>query len=369
MERLLVEPFYVMRVLERAKEIEKEGKEVIHLEIGEPDLPVPKRVKEKAKEFLSRFEQKYTESAGIYPLREEIARYYCETYQVEVEPENVVITPGSSPGLLAVLKVVSERIGQISYSDPGYPCYKNMLNLLSSEGRAVPVSPESSFKVLPQQVETPALIVNSPSNPTGVVYTLEELKALSEKAFLVSDEIYHGLTYFERAPSVLEVTDKCVVLNGFSKFFLMTGWRLGWLILPDELVSDVTAILQNTVISPSTLSQYSALACFEEEVLEELRSNVEVFKERREVLLKGLKEVGFKVPSEPRGAFYVYADVSDFTEDSFSFAFELLEKVGVAVTPGRDFGYNRTNEFIRFSFCTSVENIEKALERLYSYLR
>jgi len=369
MERLLVEPFFVMKVLERAREIEKEGKEVIHLEIGEPDLPVPRKVKEKAREFLERHESKYTESTGIYPLRERIARYYGEVYGVSVEPERVIVTPGSSPGLLALLKVVSERLGRVSYPDPGYPCYKNMLKLLSLEGVALPVEPENSFKVLPSQVKTPVLIVNSPANPTGVVYTEKELRSLSEKAFLVSDEIYHGLVYSGRAPSVLEVSDRCAVVNGFSKFFLMTGWRLGWMVVPEEFLADITAILQNTVISPPTVSQYAALACFEEEVLEELRRNVEIFRKRGELLLKGLEEIGFKVPARPQGAFYIYADASAFTDDSFNFAFELLERTAVAVTPGRDFGYNKTGRFVRFSFCTSIEKIEKALERLRSYLR
>jgi len=368
MERLLVEPFFVMKVLERAKELEKEGRRIIHLEIGEPDLPVPKRVKERAKEHLERAEQKYTESVGIYPLREAIARYYKDFYGVDVEPERVVLTPGSSPGLLALLKVVSERIGEISFTDPGYPCYKNMLKFLNVKGRVIPVSPESSFKPSPKDVETPALIVNSPSNPTGSVYTGQELAQLSKRAFLISDEIYHGLTYHGRAVSALEVTQNCAVVSGFSKFFLMTGWRLGWMVIPSELLPDVTAILQNIVISPPTLSQYAALACFEPEVLEELRSNVEIFKKRRELLLKGLKELGFKIPSPPQGAFYIYADASPFTDDSFSFAFELLERAGVAVTPGRDFGENQTEKFVRFSFCTGVEMIEEALERLRKFL-
>ncbi|WP_456341894.1 aminotransferase class I/II-fold pyridoxal phosphate-dependent enzyme [Thermovibrio sp.] len=368
MEKLLVEPFFVMKVLERAKELEKEGKEVIHLEIGEPDLPVPERVKERAKEFLSKFEQKYTESTGIYPLKEAIAHYYEKTYGVKVEPERVVITPGSSPGLLALLKVVRERVGEISYPDPGYPCYKNVLKFLNLKGRGVPIYPEEEFKVKAERVETHALIVNSPSNPTGVIYSKEELKALSEKAFLISDEIYHGLVYDERAPSALEVSNNCAVVNGFSKFFLMTGWRLGWMVVPKELLPDITAILQNTVISPPTLSQYAALACFEEEVLEELSSNAEIFRKRRDVLLKGLKELGFKIPAEPKGAFYIYADASRFTDDSFKFAFEVLEKTAVAITPGRDFGENQTEKFVRFSFCTSVEKIEEALERLRGFL-
>ncbi len=368
MERLLVEPFYVMKVLERAKEIERSGEKVIHLEIGEPDLPVPQKVKEEAKKAIDTYEMRYTESVGIFPLREAIAGYYEREYGVRVKPEQVIVTPGSSPGLLALLKVLGEILGEISYTDPGYPCYKNMLKFLNLKGKAVNVYPETDFKVKPENVETPVLMVNSPSNPTGTIYSKEELRELSEKTFLVSDEIYHGLTYSGRAPSVLEVTRNAAVVNGFSKFFLMTGWRLGWLVVPEELVPDLTAILQNIVISPPTVSQIAAVKCFDKEVLEELRRNVEVFRKRRDLLLKGLKEIGFKIPAEPQGAFYIYADASNFTDNSYEFAFEVLERAKVAITPGRDFGYNGTERFVRFSFCTELSKIEEGLERLRKYL-
>ncbi len=369
MERSLVEPFYVMKVLERAKEIEKSGEKVIHFEIGEPDLSVPEKVKEAASKAVLNYEMKYTESTGIPELKEAISGYYEREYGIKVSPKRIVITPGSSPGLLTVLKVLYEEIGKIGYTDPGYPCYKNMINFLGIEGKAVNVCPEGEFKPRPSDVDVPVLIVNSPSNPTGALYTERELRQLSKRAFLISDEIYHGLVYWGRAPSSLEVTDKTVVVNGFSKFFLMTGWRLGWMVVPEELVSEVRAILQNIVISPPTLSQIAAVKCFDEEVLSELRENVKTFKERRDVMLKGLKEIGFKIPYEPQGAFYIYADASEFTDDSFSFSFELLERAKVAVTPGRDFGYNQTNKFVRFSFCTDIKNIEEGLERLYNYLR
>ncbi|WP_456436256.1 aminotransferase class I/II-fold pyridoxal phosphate-dependent enzyme [Thermovibrio ammonificans] len=369
MEKFQIEPFYVMQVLERAKELEKRGREVIHLEIGEPDLPVPERVKRKAAELLTETELKYTPATGIPKLKEAIAEFYYSRYRVVVEPEQVVVTPGSSPGLVAALKTVSRLVGEISFTDPGYPCYKNTLKVLGEEGVALPVGPENSFKVRPFQVNTPALIVNSPANPTGAVYTKRELEKLSKRAFLISDEIYHGLTYGEEAPSALEVTRNCIVVNGFSKFFLMTGWRVGWLIVPPEMVEPINAILQNTVIAPPTLSQLAAVECFSEEVLSELQENVKVFRKRKEILLNGLKEIGFKVPVEPKGAFYIWADASPFTEDSFKFAFELLERTSVAVTPGRDFGYNGTEKFVRFSFCTETEKILEALERLYSYLR
>ena len=369
MERLLIEPFYVMKVLERAKELEREGRRVIHFEVGEPDLPVPEIVKKKALEALKRTELRYTETAGIPPLREKIAEYYKRIYGVKVNPEQVIVTPGSSIGLLAVLKVVSERLGSVAYPDPGYPCYKNMLKFLKADSEPINVEPEERFKVKPEKLSTRAVVINSPSNPVGVVYTKEELQKISEKAFVISDEIYHGLTYGKGAPSILEVTDNAVVVSGFSKFFLMTGWRVGWLIVPDWMVKDVVAILQNIAISAPTLSQIAALACFEEECLEELKAKVEVFKKRREVMLKGLKELGFGIPAYPEGAFYVFADASPFTEDSFSFAFKVLEEAGVAITPGRDFGYNRTERFVRFSFCTDERNIEEGLERLRKFLR
>ncbi len=364
----MVEPFYVMKVLERAKELEREGKKIIHFEVGEPDLPVPEIVKKKALEVLKRTELRYTEAAGIPPLREKIAEYYQETYGVKVSPEQIIVTPGSSIGLLAVLKVVSERIGNVAYPDPGYPCYKNMLRFLKAESKPVYVNPEENFKIKPEKLSTQAVVINSPSNPVGTVYTKEELKRISQKAFVISDEIYHGLTYEERAPSILEVTDNAAVISGFSKFFLMTGWRVGWLIAPKSLVKDIVAILQNIAISAPTLSQITALVCFEKECLEELRENVKTFKKRRNLMLSGLKEIGFNVPVEPKGAFYIFADVSNFTEDSFRFAFEVLEKTGVAITPGKDFGYNKTRCFVRFSFCTDERNIEEGLERLRKFL-
>ena len=365
----MVEPFYVMKVLERARELEREGRKIIHFEVGEPDIPVPEIVKKRAVEAASKVEFRYTESAGIFPLRERIAAYYHETYGVNVSPKQVIITPGSSPGLLAVLKVVSEKVGKVAYPDPGYPCYKNMLRFLKANGRPVNVEPENRFKLTPDRVVTEAVIVNSPSNPVGIVYTAEELRRISEKAFVISDEIYHGLTYSGRAVSVLEVTSNAVVASGFSKFFLMTGWRVGWLVVPRWMIPDLVAILQNVVISAPSFSQLAALACFEEECLEELRKNVEIFRRRRDLMLKGLKEIGFRIPAEPEGAFYIFADASPFTDDSYTFAFEVLERTGVAVTPGRDFGYNRTRRFIRFSFCTDEKNIEEGLERLYRFLR
>ncbi len=358
-----------MKVLERAKELEASGRSVIHFEVGEPDLPVPEIVKRRAAEVVKTVELKYTESTGIRPLREKIAEYYEKAYSINISPDQVIITPGSSPGLLSALKVVSERVGVVSYTDPGYPCYRNMLKFLNLKGVSIPVNPEGGFKVSPKDVKAEALVLNSPSNPTGVIYSKEELEKLSGRAFIVSDEIYHGLVYSGKAPSVLEVTDRAVVVNGFSKFFLMTGWRLGWVVAPEWMVEDMRAVLQNITISPPTLSQYAALACFEEECLSELKRNIEIFKKRRDLMLQGLKEIGFRIPVEPEGAFYIFADVSEFTNDSYSFAFEVLEKTGVAITPGRDFGYNGMDKFVRFSFCTDETFIEEGLERLYRFLK
>jgi aspartate/methionine/tyrosine aminotransferase len=364
----LVRPFYVMEILERAKELEQKGEKVIHFEVGEPDLPVPEKIKKAAVEAIEKTELKYTESLGIPKLREAIAGFYEREYGVKVPPERVVVTPGSSPGLLSALKVAS-RLGKIGYTDPGYPCYKNLIDLLNVEGVPVKVSAENGFKPKPEDINTEVFIVNSPANPTGTVYEKEELEELSKRAFLISDEIYHGLVYSGRAPSVLEVTGNAVVVNGFSKFFLMTGWRLGWLIVPDWFVPDVQAILQNAVISAPTVSQLAAVKCFDEDVLEELKENVETFKKRRDLMVKGLKEIGFKILHEPQGAFYVYADASSFSTDSLSFSLEVLEKTKVAITPGIDFGYNETNRFMRFSFCTSLKQIEEGLERLYRFLK
>jgi len=366
----LIEPFYVMKVLERAKELEREGKRVIHFEVGEPDLPVPDIVKRRASEALRDQELKYTESTGIPLLKERIAEFYYNSYGVNVSPERVIITPGSSIGLLAVLKVVRERVGGIAFTDPGYPCYRNMMKFLGFEGEAIKLSDRDGFSIPAGDFSTDSIVVNSPSNPTGKLIAAKDYRRLSEKAFIISDEIYHGIVYGgRRASTVLEVTEDAVVVNGFSKFFLMTGWRVGWLVVPDWMVEDVRTVLQNIAISAPTLSQIAAVSCFEEECMEELRGNVETFERRRNLMLSGLKEIGFNVPLEPEGAFYVYADVSRFTDDSFRFSFELLERAGVAVTPGRDFGSNMAERFVRFSFCTDENRIEEGMERLYRFLR
>ncbi|SMP16989.1 Aspartate/methionine/tyrosine aminotransferase [Desulfurobacterium pacificum] len=364
-----IKPFYVMEILEKAKELERKGKEIIHFEVGEPDLPVPEKVKKEAIKALNEMEMKYTESTGILPLKEKITEYYCETYGVNASPEQVIITPGSSPALLAVLKVIGEKLGEIAYTDPGYPCYKNMLNFLKVKSRKIDVRAENGFEIPVNEIESPAMIINSPANPTGKILSRERIKKLSEKCFLISDEIYHGLTYGKRAISALEVTEECCVVGGFSKFFLMTGWRVGWVIVPKWMVKEITAILQNIVISPPTVSQIAALKCFDEEVLEELKENVKVFEKRRNLMLKGIQELGFKVPVKPEGAFYIYADCSKFSNDSYSFTSRILEKAGVAITPGIDFGENETDRFVRFSYCTDENKIEKGLEKLYKHLK
>ncbi len=363
----ICEPFYVMKVLEKAKELERKGYDVIHLEVGEPDLRVPSKIVKKAKFFLEKFESKYTESTGIYELKEKLAEFYEKNYNVKIDPKRIIITPGSSIALLVAIKIANTYFGEISYSDPGYPCYKNILSFLNLKGIPIKVEMENNFKLHPEDIKSPVIIINSPSNPTGTVYKREDLVEISKKAFIISDEIYHGITYSDRAVSAIEVTEKCIVINGFSKFFLMTGWRLGWMIVPEELIYEVTKILQNVTICPPALSQYAALVCFDDDVLEELKNNIEIYRERMKVLINGLNEMNFKA-KEPEGAFYIYADASKHTDNSLNFVFELLEKAHIAITPGIDFGENKTNKFVRFSFCTEKVKIEEALNRLYKYL-
>ncbi len=363
-----MKPFYVMEVLEKAKKLEKEGRDIVHFEVGEPDFPMPSRLREIASDVLKRSEFKYTESIGIYPLRERISEYYEKIYGVKISPERVVITTGSSIGLLALLKVVSKEFDVIGYADPGYPCYKNMLEFIGAKAVPLKVNSDTKFKVL-HISDVDALVIGSPSNPTGSLYSKEELKELSERAFIVSDEIYHGITFGEKAHTVLEVSENTAVSNGFSKFFLMTGWRLGWLILPEDWVRDVQLLLQNISISPPTISQLIAVHCFDDDVLQDLKEKVGVYKRRRDIMVAGLKEIGFDIPVEPEGAFYVYADASKFTDDSFSFCFEVLDKASVAITPGIDFGDNGTDRFVRFSFTVPESRIEEGIERLYKFLR
>ena len=370
-----ISSFIVMDILERAKELEAQGIDVVHMEVGEPDFPTPQKVIEAGRQALAQKATFYTQSVGIPELKEAISSYYKESYGVEVSPERIIVTPGSSPALMAALRIALESDGICGLPDPGYPCYKNMVNFLGGQWKPINVFAVQGFKVVTEQIEgIGSLVLNSPSNPTGAVYSHQELESLVRTAeakgvTIISDEIYHGITYTqERVPSVLEFTDEALVINGFSKFFLMTGWRLGWMVVPQKMVRLMQCIAQNLFICPPAVAQKAALASFNPEVMEELRQKVSIYRKRRDYIIEALKEMEIHVDPVPQGAFYIYADVSKYTKDSFSFCKRALEEAHIGITPGVDFGSNNTNLYIRFSYANTLERLKEGMNRLKDWL-
>ncbi len=373
-ERLVdVNPFLVMDVLDRAKELERQGKEIIHLEIGEPDFDTPQKIRQAGIDALRSGETHYTHSMGIYELRQAVCDWYRKQYRVKLDPEQVLITMGTSPGLLLVLSVLAGPGDEVLLADPGYACYPNFIRYLGAKPVFVQIHEEQRFQLTADQVKrrlsprAKALLINSPSNPTGTLLEPEVMADLARLGIpIISDEIYHGLVYTGRACSVLEFTSNAFVLNGFSKLFAMTGWRLGYVISPPAYVRTMQKLQQNFFISPAAFVQRAGIVALTEDhpELEEMRRIYDI---RRREMVRLLREAGFGVTAEPTGAFYVFANAKAFSRRSLEFAFELLENTGVAVAPGVDFGPNGEG-YLRFSYASSVENIRKGIGRIARYL-
>lgn len=366
-------PFIVMDILEKAKEMEAQGANIIHLEIGEPDFPTPEPIKEAAWRALKEGDTHYTHSLGKPELREEIARYYQRKYGVKVSPDQIVVTSGTSPALLLTLSVLLEREDEVILSDPHYACYPNFIRYVEGRPVFVPVREEDGFKYRVEDIRsclsprTKAIMVNSPANPTGTVFTAAELKALAGLGpYIISDEIYHGLVYEGREHTILEFTDRAFVINGFSKLYAMTGWRLGYVIAPPQFVRALQKLQQNLFICAGSFVQAAAIAALRE-CDEHVAKMVQIYDERRRYLLMRLKVMGVATQVEPTGAFYALANVKKYTRDSYAFALEILEKTGVAVTPGIDFG-RHCEGYLRISYANSLENIKEGMARLESFL-
>ena len=369
-----IPPFIVMDVLERAHELEKQGREIIHLEIGEPDFPTPECICQAAVSAMNRGETHYTHSLGIPQLREAICEHYLNTYGVEVTPDRVMVTSGTSPALFMIFSAVLDPGDQIILSDPHYPCYPNFAGFIGAEPVFVKGYESEGFQVRPEDVKkamgarTRAALINSPSNPTGNVLSQERMAQIADLGIpVISDEIYHGLVYGEDAHSILEFTDNAFVLNGFSKLYAMTGWRLGYLICPSDFIRPLQKIQQNFFISAGSLSQWAGLAALTQAGSDVARMK-SIYNERRLYMIARLRELEFGLPVDPMGAFYVLADAGKFSGDSFAFAFELLENTGVGTSPGVDFGKNAEGH-IRFSYANSLENIKEGLDRIGNYLK
>jgi len=370
-----IEPFHVMALLARANQLQAEGHDVIHLEIGEPDFTTAAPIVAAGQAALAAGHTRYTAARGLPALREAIAAFYAQRYRLDIDPQRILITPGGSGALLLAASLLVDPGKHWLLADPGYPCNRHFLRLVEGAAQLVPVGPEERYQLTPQAVaeywndDSVGALLASPANPTGTLLSAQELAALSQAlkargGHLVVDEIYHGLTYGVDASSVLEVDDDAFVLNSFSKYFGMTGWRLGWLVAPEEAVGDLEKLAQNLYISAPSMAQHAALACFEPQTLAILEERRAAFAERRDFLLPALRELGFAIAVEPQGAFYLYADISAFGGDAYAFCQYFLENQHVAFTPGLDFGRYRSGHHVRFAYTQSLSRLEEAVERI-----
>ncbi len=363
-----------MDVLERAKEIEALGNKVIHFEIGEPDLPTPKIICDEAIEAIRLGDTKYTSSLGIPELREAIAEDYREKYGISIPPDRVVITSGSSPALFLSMLSLLERGDEVIITDPHYSCYPQIIQIAGGVAKRVRIYEEEGFQINIDNIKktvskkTKAIMINTPSNPTGVVLEPNVMKEISELGFcIISDEIYHGLVYEGKEHTIYEFTDKAFSVNGFSKLYSMTGWRLGYFVVPDDFIRPVQKLQQNLFISPNPFVQRAGIAAIKK-AKREANEMVKIFSERRKKMIKGLRSLGFKIRSEPKGAFYVFVNAKGLNDRSKDLAFDMLEKSHVAVTPGIDFGYGGEG-YLRFSYTTSIDDIEEGIKRLSEYMK
>jgi aspartate/methionine/tyrosine aminotransferase len=373
-----IEPFHVVELLTRARQLEAEGRDIIHMEVGEPDFPTPEPIAEAAIRAIQSGKTKYTEALGLPALREAISAFYQERYGVSVPAGRIAITNGASGALNLAFACLADPGCEWLLTDPGYPCNRHILRTFEGKPRGIPVGPATNFQPTPALLRqhwtpnTAGLLVASPANPTGTLLTLTEIEALAavcreKNGHFLVDEIYHGLTYDQEAATACTAGDDIWVINSFSKYFQMTGWRLGWMVIPEAYVRDVEKLAQNLTLCPSTPAQYGALAAFEQKTIAILETRRAEFRRRRDFLAPALERIGFRVTARPEGAFYLYCDCSALSSDSFALAIDLLEKTGVAATPGLDFGSNAPEKHIRFAYTTDVERLAEAVERLSRY--
>jgi len=368
-----LEPFLVMEVLERAQELERAGRTILHLEVGEPDFATPPEIARAACEAVSSGDTHYTHSLGLLDLREAISERYRRIYAADVAPEQIMVTAGSSLALFYACAALIEPGDEVLFATPHYPCYPNFVRFFGGRPVEIPTDPQDGYRLDPAEVRrritprTRAILVNSPANPTGAVLDGERMKGLADLGIpIISDEIYHGLTYGEPAHSMLEFTDGVYVADGFSKRYAMTGWRLGWLVVPHGQMRRFQTMQQSFLISASPIAQRAGIAaiCHGDLAVERMRQ--EYFR-RREVMANLFRRLGFGIPILPGGAFYMFADVSAFTRDSYRFAFDLLERAGVGVAPGVDFG-EAGQRAVRLSYAASEEIIRQAAHRVAAFL-
>jgi aspartate/methionine/tyrosine aminotransferase len=375
-----ISPFYVMDVLAQAKQLESQGHDIVHMEVGEPDFETPQPIIDAGIQALKNGKTHYTPALGLPALREKIAAWYQTRYQVTISPNRIVVTPGASGALLLVMGALLEKGNNVLLADPGYPCNRHFARFVEGDVKSIPVDANSNYQLTEEHIEqywddnSAMALVASPSNPTGTVISKPELSSLSaaiksKQGTLVVDEIYHGLTYdgFE-ASSALAIDNDAFVINSFSKFFGMTGWRLGWLVVPETYVDVMDKLAQNLFLAAPTMSQYAALAAFEQNSLDILEQRRQILEQRRNALLPALRDLGFEIPVTPQGAFYLYANCSklltDKITDSMALSKFLLKEAGVAMTPGLDFGRHQADLHCRFAYTTDIERLIIAVEKI-----
>jgi aspartate/methionine/tyrosine aminotransferase len=374
-----IEPFHVMEVVKQADALERAGRSVIHLSIGEPDFTATAAVRRAAALAIEQGRTQYTPALGLHLLRERIAEWYATRFGVRVDPAAIAVTAGASGALLLTCAALVERDTEVLMPDPSYPCNRHFITAFEGRARLVPTGPETRFQLDAALVAqhwaaaTRGVLVASPSNPTGTSAASSELGRLiaavhARNGFVISDEIYLGLSYDDIASTALVISDQVIVINSFSKYFAMTGWRLGWVVMPPQLRPALERLAQNLYICASAVAQHAALACFEPESLAIYEAQRAEFRRRRDFLVPALEDLGFGVPVRPDGAFYVYADISRFGEDSDRFVDSVLQATGVCMVPGKDFGVHSPQRFVRISYATSYERLCEAVERLQKYL-
>jgi aspartate/methionine/tyrosine aminotransferase len=373
-------PFHVMDILAQAKALSKQGKSICHMEVGEPDFPTAKPIIDAGIDALQQYTTHYTPALGLPELREEIAAYYERKFSLEIDPRRVIVTPGASGALQLAMLCLLDAGDNVLMADPGYPCNRNIARVLAADAITVPVSAENYYQLDAGSVaqhwnnRTRAAMVASPSNPTGTILPRQQLQSLCQlvekkQGRVIVDEIYQGLVYEGQEYTALDVSDECFVINSFSKYFGMTGWRLGWMVVPDFYVDAIDRIAQNIFLAPATVSQVAALTALQAGTQEIFDDRRDEFRQRRDFLLPALEQIGFEVAVKPQGAFYIYANCQRFTDDSFDWVKRLLVEQGVAVTPGIDFGSYQANIHCRFAYTQSLEILRRAVDKIDAFVR
>jgi len=370
-----VDPFIVMDVMENARKAEEKGEDIVHMEVGQPGTPAPIEAQRQLIEKMKNDSMGYTVALGIPELRKRISQLYGDWYNLDLNPDRIIITSGSSAGFILSFSSLFDAKDRVGICSPGYPSYRQILKAQDLETVLIETKFENNFQPFSSDLKglnLSGVLIASPANPTGSMLNYNQLESLilsslEQDISFISDEIYHGIEYEKKATTALQITNQCYVINSFSKYFSMTGWRVGWMVVPEDHIRQIERLAQNMFICAPHASQIAALHALDCE--DELKNNLDVYKENRKLMIKGLKDSGFSKISSPDGAFYIYADVSKFCNDSLEFANRVLKEAKVAITPGLDFDSKRGNSTIRFSYARSTEDIIKGLEKLNIFMK